>query len=47
LIGAIIRIGNNLAIFGSIARTIKALIVRVLIAHQKIRFSKYLVPDFE
>jgi hypothetical protein len=47
LIGAITKIGNNLAILGSISRTIRALIAKVLTTHQKIRLSKYLVPDFE
>jgi hypothetical protein len=45
--GAIIKIGINLAILGSKSISINPLISNVLITHQKTRFIKYLNPDFE
>jgi hypothetical protein len=40
-------ISNNLAIFGLRPDTKRILIIEVEISHQKIRFIRYLKPDFE
>ena len=40
-----IRIGINLAIFGSKSKTIKALISKVLTTHQNTKFTRNRVPD--
>lgn len=41
------RSGANFAIFGSISRTTRPLIIEVETIHQKARLNKYLAPDLE